>query len=162
MTVSESGNVVNVEEIMKEIEKTAYTIAKNDIPSFEECTVLHQDPENNNIVAENVVTFSGALNELKANAYNPFYTELGHGIKAFIKRIIRKVLKPIIFPMSERQNAYNAYVSNTIESAYKQIQDLQAQIEVLTEKTEKMSRALTIYRWRLFDHLGIEKGEESE
>ena len=48
---------------------------------------------------------------LKGNSYNPYYQELGAGLKAFVKRVIRRLNRCVVLPLNERQNAFNLHAA---------------------------------------------------
>ena len=79
---------------------------------------------------------------LKANSYNPYYTEVGSGLKSLIKRVIRKVNKFLIFPMSERQNNFNLHTANGIDAARIIGESHQNQIDYLKEKIDNVLSSL--------------------
>lgn len=140
--------VVNVEEIMKEIREAASKYPEEDVPDFNDLEPeigaddLSDYPE---IIAQlrNEVIF------LKANEVNPYYSEIEGGIKGFIKRIIRKINKPLIFPLNERQNTYNKHVANVADATLIMGMQYQQQINMLSAQVEELSRELTVCKWRL-------------
>ena len=79
---------------------------------------------------------------LKSSYYVPYYTEIEKGPKGYIKRIIRKLNKFLLFPMSESQNTYNLHVANGIDAARILGENLQSSLYASNAKTQKHQAAL--------------------
>lgn len=105
---------VNVEEIMKEIRSKiqAEELAAN-MPSFSQIPI---NGENGGVSAgtaegENWEEFMESLRYMNVNYSVPYYWDLGpKGIKTFVKRVVRKLIKCIVMPIVERQGQINACV----------------------------------------------------
>ncbi len=172
---------INIEEIMNEIREEASKLPMDMIPDFDDISNDSIEPIVDSI--QSPVTQSEMITQLgneavylRTTAYNPYYTDMGGGLKGLIKRIIRKANKPLILPMSDRQNDFNLHVANVANEVHQlgiqqmqqlnmtneQMQQYKDQIDYLTAKVDELSRAVTIYRWRLFDHLGIKAEENDE
>ena len=45
----------------------------------------------------------------------PYYAIIPKtGLKNFLKRLIRKLVKPVVFPLNQQQNLFNGYVTRTM------------------------------------------------
>ncbi len=145
--MTDQGITVDIEEIMKEIKEVAKKLPKEQLADFDnQADFYRKDIEGQGSPIEIMVQLSNEVSYLKANAYNPYYTETGRGLKGIIKRIIRKIVKPIVYPINERQNAYNWHMANVADAIQIKLLNLQDQIEA-------QSRELAINKWKLSDHL---------
>ena len=85
---------------------------------------------------------------LPAYAHIPYYRETGGGLKGFFIRLIRKLLRPVILPMVEQQNAFNAQLVKEMQSVYS---DMGA-----------MSRQIMLAKWKTIDHLRTETEKDED
>ena len=70
---------------------------------------------------------------------------LGHGLKGFIKKIIRKLVGFVIAPVSDGQNEYNQYVTSAfyqmlgfIEKQDEMIEQHESRINTLLDRIEQL------------------------
>ena len=136
----------DVDEIMREIRDEAAKLPDNEpvlfdnIPFSKLNSFASMDLINASL-PEIKTNLSQISEFLDRNAYNPYYTEVGVGVKSYLKRIIRKVNKFLIFPMSERQNELNTCTACAIASILELINRQQHQIDRLEEEITKQKSA---------------------
>lgn len=81
---------------------------------------------------------------------NPYYFDVGTGVKALIKRIMRKILKCVVHPLSAKQNVFNEHASKGLDAVstlcinqQSQINSLHRQVELLMEECESLRSKLS-------------------
>ena len=137
---------VNIEEIMGEIRSAIKReqVSDVDVPQIMDQirTVVRETPreavpafDNDSIVSPTAVSQSGLTqpvqmpedgglaqqivneaNYIKSNHYIPYYRDMGKGPKSFFKRIIRKLNRCNVLPISDDQNTYNLHLANAIDA----------------------------------------------
>lgn len=118
---------INVEKIMEEIRADikakgykASDLSFNDIPlKTKKMDVLNVA---NDI---NVLNTSWNLN---------YFRNLGNGLKGFVKRIIRKIMKPVLYDLFVQESLYNAACTRTICNLNQRIEELEVQLKNLEKK----------------------------
>lgn len=133
---------VDIEKIMQEIRDT---IAKNkqlDIPPFE----VGSEEES----ASAMTQLRYDVRYLQGNFCIPYYWDLGRGVKAFLKKIVRRLIRCIVINLVSYQNTYNSYVADTfdavrevVEEQQKEIQQLKYEVDSLHQQNEQMKKQLT-------------------
>lgn len=130
---------INVEEIMEEIRKNIKERGYDKEPlSFEE--VQTSQPALQGDVGYNADDFLHELEYLNHNWNNNFQTPVAsrNAIATFIKRVIRKCTRFIIFPIVNFQNAYN--VSNV--RCLNQIKEYMAEMDRYKQRIEQLEKEL--------------------
>lgn len=115
---------INVEQIMKEIrdEIKAKGYKASDL-SFNDISL---STENSNILDD--------INILK-NTWNlNYYKNLGSGLKGFIKKCIRKLMKPIVYDLFVQESLYNSACARTINYLNSKIEELEEQVKQQEKK----------------------------
>lgn len=105
---------VNTEEIMNQIRENIKT------RGYSELELKFADVSAGNYVKNEIIDFN--FDELSNEVYSVNSTYGvdylqpmdGGGIKLFLKRVIRKVCKPAVAPMVERQNLFNGSVARAL------------------------------------------------
>ena len=135
---------INVEEIMaeirQEIKEKGYT---PDILSFRD--------ENASFVTVHEFSskdFMNTVGHLEMTKYVPWKQDnIGSGAKGMVKKAVRKVIGPIIAPVSDKQNVYNNQVTDAfgqllgfIEMQSKAIEELERKVEALQEDMKKLEK----------------------
>ena len=86
---------------------------------------------------------------LKGNSYNPYYQELGAGLKAFVKRVIRRLSRCVVLPLNERQNAFNLHAANGVDALRIGYEYHEERIDALTARLEQQARQIESLTARL-------------
>lgn len=131
---------VNVEQIMKEIrEEIVEKGYKQSDLSFEDVNVPDYQSTNDGMTGK---YDANKLNDslLTANVtwrvdyYKPITDT---GIKGFLKKLIRKLIKPIMYRICQNQEQYNASVVQTLNELNKCIKIQQEKIDALQEYIDR-------------------------
>lgn len=133
-------NRIDVEEIMNQIradiKEKGY---KESDLSFTDIAIKEREA-----VLVNRFDKTEFLNSLhQANAYvNPgFYNiNIGNGIKGVLKKIIRKAIAPIMLPVCERQEIYNAASVRTLNQLNLYVNELETRISELETEIESLKK----------------------
>jgi len=87
---------------------------------------------------------------VQENRDNPYYFDVGTGAKALIKRIMRKIVKCVVLPLSAKQNVFNEHASKGLDAVsalcinqQSQINSLHKQVEFLTEECKSLRSELS-------------------
>lgn len=133
------NNEINIEEIMNEIRANIKERGYDKEPlSFEEVAVskpvLQGDSE------YDAEEFNREIEYLNYNWNNSFMIPIagGNPIGVFIKKVIRKLTRFIVFPIVNFQNAYNA--SNV--RCLKQIKEYMAEMEEYKVRIAKLEKEI--------------------
>ena len=96
-------------ELQKAVEDRGYT---TEIPDFADITVDVLEGEE---CSFDKAEFAENLYYMNCNYDVPYYAIIPKtGLKNFLKRLIRKLVKPVVFPLSQQQNLFNGYVTRTM------------------------------------------------
>lgn len=163
---TEQAGQIDIEQIMEEIRENAARYEGEPIASFRE-TVGNADFSPAVIRAEGGVApytiyqqISNEAGYLKSHSQIPYYWEMGKGPKGLMKRVVRKLNKCLVLPMSEKQNEYNEHLANGIDAArivaeqqdqrlnaeQQAIQQLQEQIAQLNQQIEQLNETIEYQR----------------
>lgn len=153
---------VDVEQIMREIREQVARENPYPIPDFSEVQFrgTGEEPSTNVVAAASdggirisiVPPDQGILQQIASEAqyvksrYNiPFYRDLGKGAKSLVKRVLRKLSKPVLLPMSDEQNDLNLHFANGIDAAsivaqyhQTQLNNAQAALNALDERFDEV------------------------
>lgn len=137
---------VDIEKIMEEIRESVAKQPSLVIPPFgagvsEETAEAPTSP------------VMGLLKEdvqyLQNHYYHPYYSDMGGGIRGFIKKVIRRLVKCIVLQLVTHLNAFNSYVAETaevtrmaIEEQRGEICQLKKEIAELRQRNEELSEQL--------------------
>lgn len=138
--------VINVEKIMDEIRKDIQERGyANDMLSFE-------DVKNSDIggCCFNRNEYHDIITRLNHCYFVPWYREIGQtGVKAIVKKTIRKIVTFLIAPMSDEQNRFNADVTKAFNQQLGYIEEQddilkknRADIQLLEEKIENLQKEM--------------------
>lgn len=143
---------VNVEEIMKDIRKKIQMEEDaNVLPPFESIPIRSGGvPENTSCDGMDGALFLHSLDYINSNYEVPYYNFLGsNSIKVFVKRVIRKLIKCVVFPILFNQNQLNAHIVRClnqlryfVEGSQKKEAVLQEQLGQLRIKNAEISAKL--------------------
>jgi len=144
---------INIEKIMEEIRaEIKEKQLLEEIPSFEDIPIQGQTSTavvSANISEENYREhYLENLDYLNRNVEMIYYFDLGNNpVKKFIKRAIRKVLKFLLYPITQQQTAFNAHAVRCLNATRDYMQDqtvksnvedmMNLQIERLAELEQK-------------------------
>ena len=120
-----------MEEIRQEIKEKGYKesdLSFSDIPITDQADI--EESYNEQVLLENI---RGANQSTRVDFYKP----IDGGIKGLIKKIIRKMVKPIILHLCQEQEIFNAYTVRTINQLYSYNKQLEKRIEDLEKIIEK-------------------------
>lgn len=133
------NNEINVEEIMKEIRQNIRERGYDKEPlSFEEVQV--SKPAIASDVGYSVDLFLYELGYLNHNWSNSFQAPVTgrNPLVVFIKRVVRKFTRFIIFPIVNFQNSYNG--SNV--RCLNQIKEYMAEMDVYKQRIEQLEKEI--------------------
>lgn len=152
---------VNVEEIMREIRiKAQMEEDLENLPAFEDIPIQAEGVEADAAARGSQLDLAGiedSLQYINVSYDIPYYWSFGPaGIKTFVKRVVRKLLKCLIPPILEKQNRFNAHVVNCLNALRTlftrtntqadEIASLKRELSAYREETEKRIKSLqTIY-----------------
>ncbi len=122
---------INVEKIMEEIrediKKKGYKesdLSFNDIPIKDSEEVL--------VGQFNASELERTLHNANVGVRVDFYKPIeGNALKKAIKKLVRKIMKPVLYHLCESQERYNANVAQTLNQLYLYIQKQEAHINDL-------------------------------
>lgn len=117
--MSEAIKEINIEEIMKEIRADIQTRSMlENIPDFADIDVSPDMINATNTME--TLDIAECIRDLN-DTYEVGYFELyqGNPLKVFIKKVLRKILKFLILPITERQNLFNANVVKYVNAKEK-------------------------------------------
>ena len=106
---------INVEDIMEDIRKQikAEKLA-SEMPPFSSVNIVKSQPNNIPVkqeTGENWEEFMDSLRDMNINYNIPYYWNFQTGkIKNFAKRVVRKLIKCVVYPILMKQVEYNTYV----------------------------------------------------
>lgn len=133
------SNEINVEEIMAEIRSNIKERGYEPLPvEFEEITI--DKPAIQPGIAFDADDFKQEVNYLNYNWNNSFQVPVsgGNKIAVFVKKMISKCTRFIVFPIVNYQNAYNA--SNA--RCMMQVKEYMAELEKYREKVDALEKEL--------------------
>lgn len=124
----EDNITVNTEQIMADIRRDIMLRAEAELPTFEE--------------VRRTAGLSGALEYLQTSNQVAYYFQLGGGkLKVFLKRVMRKLMKCVLFPVVCHQNIVNQNVATALTALNeenrllkKELAELRSQLDALKEK----------------------------
>lgn len=148
---------VDIEKIMQEIRDTIAKKKQLDIPPFEAVSQEENAAAVCESTAQPIDAASPAITQLRndvrylqGNFCIPYYWDLGSGFKAFLKKIVRRLIKCIVINLVSYQNTYNSFVAETsdavrvvVEEQQKEIQQLKNEIASLRQQNEQLQKQLT-------------------
>lgn len=122
---------INVEKIMEEIrediKRKGYKesdLSFNDIPIKDSGELL--------VGQFNASELERTLHNANVGVRVDFYKPIeGNALKKAIKKLVRKIMKPVLYHLCESQERYNANVAQTLNQLYLYIQKQEAHINDL-------------------------------
>lgn len=119
---------INVEKIMQEIrEDIARKGYKEEDLSFQDIPIKEQGTMP--IDEFNIDMLERTLHNANMNTgvdyYRPFE---GNALKRFVKKLVRKIMKPVVYHLFVSQESYNSNTIQTVNQMYLYIQKLEARI----------------------------------
>lgn len=119
---------INIEEIMQEIREEI----KEKGYTKDELSFLDVPIKKNDVDQFNASLLESAMQDISNNKMVDYYAPIeGKSLKAIAKKIVRKLIKPIVYPMCEKQKVYNASVDIAINQLYLYMQDQKEKISLL-------------------------------
>lgn len=145
---------VDIEKIMEEIRNTIVRNKQFDIPPFEAVSSAEnstrgrsQSAKSTDFVSPAITQLRNDVQYLQRNFSIPYYWDFGHGVKAFIKRIVRRLINCILINIVSCQNTYNSFVAETsdairivVEEQQNEIQLLKNEINTLKQQNEQLQK----------------------
>lgn len=136
---------VNVEQIMQEIRKNIEESGADlDIMPFEEVPF----PEDLKDRSENTdnLSINQIITRLQSESQIQFYYDMPKSVKSLIKKVIRKSVHFVFFPIMESQNRFNADVVQSIrllgDTEEKNYKQLMRKVKKLESENRKLKRAI--------------------
>ena len=136
---------VNVEQIMQEIRKNIEESGADlDIMPFEEVPFpedLKDRSENKDNLSINQI-----ITRLQSESQIQFYYDMPKSVKSLIKKVIRKSVHFVFFPIMESQNRFNADVVQSIrllgDTEEKNYKQLMRKVKKLESENRKLKRII--------------------
>lgn len=137
--LGESDTNINVCAIVEEIRAQLRAEgAVDDLPRFEE--IPFAGSEGAPVLGD---TFTAAFGCMMEGRNVLYYRNAGSGIKGFLRRFIRKGVKPVVYPIVADQNAQNENVTEAMRALAEIVAQQQVRIaaleRALAEKEETSS-----------------------
>lgn len=132
-------NEINIEQIMEEIRKNIKDRGYDKEPlDFEEIELSKPVLQSNTVYDPD--EFLHELEYLNHNWNNSWQVPVNgaNPVSVFLKKVIRKCTRFLLFPIVNFQNAYNASSIRCLN----QIREYMAQTEIYKEKIEKLEKEL--------------------
>ena len=123
---------INIEEIMQEIRTEIRNkgykesdLSFQDIPIKDKNDVIMEEQFSEQYLQEvlHIVNVSTSVNYYR--------TFTGNALKVFIKKVIRKILAPILLPLCQEQEQYNSVVTRTLNQMYQYMLNQESRIKEL-------------------------------
>lgn len=149
---------VNVEQNMQEIRtKVQMDEELQGLPKFEDIPIRAEGTKMGTAAQDVSLDLKRSMQYINASYDIPYYWSFGPaGIKTFLKRVVRKLLKCLIPPILEKQNRFNAHVVrclNALSGLFahanvqaEEIASLKRELSSYREETEKQAKELSAYR----------------
>lgn len=127
---------INIEDIMQQIraEVKEKGYKESDL-SFTDIKMGSASGEEN--LAFNEQEFKHQLHCLNSITRLDYYRPLSGGVKVFFKRVVRKLVKPIVLPLCQEQEQYNACNARVMNQLAAVIKEQEERIKVLEEIVAK-------------------------
>lgn len=120
-----------MEEIKAEIKRKGYT---NDMLSFSDVSVFQTDVFNDDV-------FSDALDSVSRKWNVSYYKPLvGNPLKIFVTKVIRKIIKPLMFPLVTEQTEFNASVAQFINQLCLYLEKERREKEFLLKRIDELEK----------------------
>lgn len=123
-----------MEQIREEIKEKGYKesdLSFSDIEIKEKCEILTNRFDENEYI--------NCLNQANSYASSVFYSiNVGNGLKGLIKRVIRRLISPIMVPVCERQEIYNASSVRTLNQMNLYMTELEKRVIDLEKEVDKL------------------------
>lgn len=119
--MDENKNVtVNTEQIMQQIRREIMEAEKKTLPSFDE--------------VRNTAGFTRSMDFLRSNNQVSYFFPLPGGkLKVFLKKVVRKLIKCIIFPLICHQNILNQHYVEVINALHEENLAMKKELAELKE-----------------------------
>lgn len=144
---------VNVEQIMQDIRKEIQINGDlENLPAFEDIPIREGVDIAASETPAGLTQIESSLQYVSANPEVPYYWSFGPaGIKTFLKRIVRKLLRCLLLPIVDMQNRFNSHVANCLNA----LRDL---LNAQAEEIAALKRELSAYREGTIQHLNSIEG----
>lgn len=137
---------VDIEKIMEEIRADIAKQPPMDIPAFD--SLISEVADNNSGFSASPI--SGLLKEevryLRENYNYSYYSPVPGGIRGFIKKVIRRLVKCVVFNLVAHLNSFNFCVAEAaemtrriLEEQQEEIQQLKQELAALRQQNEALS-----------------------
>lgn len=137
---------VDIEKIMEEIRADIAKQPPMDIPPFD--SFVSEATESDASFSASPIT--GLLKEevryLRENYNYSYYTPISGGIRGFVKKVIRRLVKCVVFDLVAHLNSFNFCVAESaemtrtiLEEQQKEIQQLKQELAALRQQNEALS-----------------------
>lgn len=134
---TDSSQKIDVEKIMEEIRADIKCKGyNNDMLSFSDVYVAPSDTFQKDVFDENVTDIN---NQWDIPYYRPI---IGNPIKKFIQKVIRKLMKPVSFPVVIDQAEFNSRVASVMNQMKLYIETEQKEKELLIKKIEELQKKI--------------------
>lgn len=138
---------VDVEKIMGEIRREIQMEEElKNLPSFEDIPIRGEEPR---MEPEGTIDWPVLLESLYYinTSYDiPYYWSFSPaGIKTFLKRVVRKLLRCMLLPILEKLNQFNVHVVRCLNNFRYGTQELFARTDVQAEELARLKEALFVY-----------------
>lgn len=142
---------VNVEEIVQDIRQNVQADGElKNPPAFEDIPIRGEADVAAQGAQPKLANLENSLQYVNAGYEIPYYWSFGPtGIKTFLKRVVRKLLKCLIPPILEKQNCFNAHVANCLNAINTQLEAINAQLEAINAQTKELFSQQSILQQKI-------------
>ena len=142
-------NTVDIEKIMEEIRGDIAKQPPMDIPPFD--SLITETAESSSGLYASPI--SGLLKEevryLRENYNYSYYSPVPGGIRGFIKKVIRRLVKCVVFNLVTHLNSFHFCVAEAaemtrriLEEQQEEIQQLKQELAALRQQNEELAQQL--------------------
>ncbi len=127
---------VDIDKVMAEIRDQVARLDRDPIPEFAD---VRMDAPSSHPGAARAAApgyndgllkkLSGDIQYMKETHAIDYSWDLGGGPKGFVKKVLRRLLRCILWPLRQRQNDFNQYTTNSIDELRQAVANVTAQLE---------------------------------
>lgn len=150
----EQANAVDVQKIVEEIRaQICRDGVREQVPAFSRIAV---PGDNNGVPTQERQNkwdeFIENLRVVNLSYDNPYYWELGpRGVKTFVKRVIRKILKFLLLPILAKQNEFNAHTVRCLNAMRELVEEQRVENRKLQHENDRQTKEIEQNRSAIHD-----------
>lgn len=140
---------VDIEKIMEEIRADIAKQPPMDIPAFD--SLISEAADNNSGLYASPISglLKAEVQYLRENYNYSYYSPVPSGIRGFVKRVIRRLAKCVVFSLVSHLNSFNFNVAEAaemtrtaLEMQQEEIQQMKQELAALRQQNEALSEQL--------------------